>query len=99
GLGEGACVWCTVPEGSDASVWLLLAAWQSKSELIVVEETPHAEARLELLHKLRPSAVWFGDDEYLALAEADVPPWIDLSSITRALVTGAGAGAAAFREI
>ena len=88
GLREGECVWCTVPEGSAASLWLMLAAWHVRVELLVVEEDLPAHVKLELLDRLKPAAVWFCDEEYAALAAADAPAWVDLSSIRHAMTSG-----------
>ena len=99
GVGERERVWCTVPEGSAASLRLVLAAWQLGVELVVVEEEIAAQTRLELLDKLKPAAVWFSDEEYAALAAADAPRWVDLSSIRQAMTSGPPAeGAIAFQN-
>ena len=88
GLREGECVWCTVPEGSAASLWLMLAAWHARVELLVVEDDLPTHVKLELLDRLKPAAVWSCDEEYAALAAADAPAWVDLSSIRHAMTSG-----------
>src|SRR5262249_10887773 len=64
GLGAREGVWSTARDGSAESIWLLLAAWHAGAEVIVVDQTASPEAVLELLHRLRPTAVWLTDDEY-----------------------------------
>jgi hypothetical protein len=98
-IAAGERVWCTSAEGSRDSVWLMLAAWHSKSEVIVVEETLDPDSRLELIHRLRPAAIWFTGDEYQELAETDAAPGLDLSSVRRSLVSVEPIRAAAFGEI
>ena len=99
GVREGECVWSTVSEGSAASVWLALAAWHLGVQLVVVEDELAPQAKLELLDILKPAAVWFSDEEYAALAAADAPAWMDLSSIRQAMTSGEPAdGAIAFQE-
>jgi len=98
-VGERERVWCTIPEGSAASLWLALAAWHLGVELVVVEEDLAPPTKLELLSKLKPAAVWFSDDEYAELASANPPSWVDLSQIRRAMTSGEPAqGALAFQE-
>ena len=94
-------IWATADDGSGPSIWLLLAAWRRGASIVVVDLELDSEAKLELLDRLRPAAVWFSDDEYGMLGSAVVPPWVDLRSIRRALVDteeteGASSFAAAF---
>src|SRR5436190_3752565 len=94
-------IWATADDGSGPSIWLLLAAWRRAASIVVVDLELDSEAKLELLDRLRPAAVWFSDDEYGMLGSAEVPPWVDLRSIRRALVDteeteGASSFAAAF---
>jgi len=94
-------IWATADDGSGPSIWLLLAAWRRAASIVVVDLELDSEAKLELLDRLRPAAVWFSDDEYGMLGSAEVPPWVDLRSIRRALVDteeteGANSFAAAF---
>ena len=79
-------IWATVDDGSGPSIWLLLAAWRRAASIVVVDLELDSEAKLELLDRLRPAAVWFSDDEYRMLGSAEVPAWVDLRSIRRALV-------------
>ena len=79
-------IWATADDGSGPSIWLLLAAWRRGASIVVVDLELDSEAKLELLDRLRPAAVWFSDDEYGMLGSAVVPPWVDLRSIRRALV-------------
>jgi hypothetical protein len=98
GLRQGDTIWSTVPDGSPESLWLTLAAWQLGVEVVVVEPELAPHTKLELLHRLRAGAVWFSDDEYAALATAQVQKWVDLTAIRVALTTGEpAAGATAFR--
>jgi acyl-coenzyme A synthetase/AMP-(fatty) acid ligase len=86
GVDEDERIWATVDDGSGLSIWLLLAAWRRAASIVVVDLELDSEAKLELLDRLRPVAVWFSDDEYRMLGSAEVPPWVDLRSIRRALV-------------
>ncbi len=86
GVDEDERIWATVDDGSGPSIWLLLAAWRRAASIVVVDLELDSEAKLELLDRLRPVAVWFSDDEYGMLGSAEVPPWVDLRSIRRALV-------------
>jgi acyl-coenzyme A synthetase/AMP-(fatty) acid ligase len=79
-------IWATADDGSGPSIWLLLAAWRRAASIVVVDLELDSEAKLELLDRLRPAAVWFSDDEYGMLGSSVVPPWVDLRSIRRALV-------------
>jgi acyl-CoA synthetase (AMP-forming)/AMP-acid ligase II len=99
GIGEDERVWCTAPEGSAASIWLLLAAWRGHADIVNVNLELDPEGQLELLDRLRPSAVWLSDEEYGVLASAAVPSWIDLGSIRRALASEeSSVGATAFED-
>ena len=86
GVDEDERIWATADDGSGPSMWLLLAAWRRAASIVVVDLELDSEAKLELLDRLRPAAVWFSDDEYRMLGSAEVPPWVDLRSIRRALV-------------
>jgi hypothetical protein len=86
GVDEDERIWATVDDGSGPSIWLLLAAWRRAASIVVVDLELDSEAKLELLDRLRPAAVWFSDDEYRMLGSAEVPAWVDLRSIRRALV-------------
>ncbi|HEX6679322.1 MAG TPA: AMP-binding protein [Gaiellaceae bacterium] len=86
GLDEDERIWATVDDGSGPSIWLLLAAWRRAASIVVVDLELDSEAKLELLDRLRPAAVWFSDDEYGMLGSSEVPAWVDLRSIRRALV-------------
>ena len=99
GIREGERVWCTAADGSAMSIWLLLAAWRERANIVTVNLELDPEAQLELLERLRPAALWFSDEEYGVLASEPAPPWIDLGSIRRALVSDdSAAGAAAFED-
>jgi acyl-CoA synthetase (AMP-forming)/AMP-acid ligase II len=100
GIREDERVWCTAAaDGSAPSIWLLLAAWRERSNIVNVELELDPEVRLELLDKLHAAAVWFSDEEYAMLASAAAPPWIDLGSIRRALSSEeSSAGATAFAD-
>jgi len=86
GVDEDERVWATAEDGSGPSIWLLLAAWRRAASVVVVDLELDSDAKLELLDRLRPAAVWFSDDEYATLGSAGVPPWVDLRSIRRAFV-------------
>jgi acyl-coenzyme A synthetase/AMP-(fatty) acid ligase len=86
GVDEDERIWATADDGSGPSIWLLLAAWRRGASVVVVDLELDSDAKLELLDRLRPAAVWFSDDEYGTLGSATVPPWVDLSSIRRAFV-------------
>ena len=86
GVDEDERIWATADDGSGPSIWLLLAAWRRAASIVVVDLELDSEAKLELLDRLRPAAVWFSDDEYGMLGSTDVPPWVDLRSIRRAFV-------------
>jgi acyl-coenzyme A synthetase/AMP-(fatty) acid ligase len=97
GIGADERIWATADDGSGPSIWLLLAGWRRAASIVVVDLELDSDAKLELLDRLRPAAVWFSDDEYGLLGSAEVPPWVDLGSIRRALVdTDETEGAAAF---
>jgi len=101
GVDEDERIWATTDDGSAPSMWLLLAAWRRAASIVVVDLELDSEAKFELLDRLRPAAVWFSDDEYRMLGSAEVPTWVDLRSIRRALVDteeteGANSFAAAF---
>ena len=99
GVGEDERVWCTAPDGSAASIWVLLAAWSARAAIVDVEYALDPEAELELLDRFKPAAVWFTDDEYAMLASAEDPGWVDLGSISRALTSEESAdGATAFQQ-
>jgi acyl-CoA synthetase (AMP-forming)/AMP-acid ligase II len=99
GVREGERIWCTAPDGSAESVWLLLAAWGERANIVTVDLQLDSEERLELLEKLHPAALWFSDEEYAALASAATRASVDLGSIGRALASDeSSAGAAAFEE-
>jgi hypothetical protein len=99
GVGEDARVWCTATDGLAASIWLLLAAGRAHADIVNLNLELDPEEQLELLHRLRPSALWLSDEEYAGLASAAVPGWFDLGSIRRALVSDdSSAGATAFEE-
>jgi acyl-CoA synthetase (AMP-forming)/AMP-acid ligase II len=99
GVGEDERVWCTATDGSAGSVWLLLAAGRAHADIVNLNLELDPEGQLELLHRLRPAAVWLSDEEYAALASAAVPGWFDLGSIRRALLSDElSAGATAFGE-
>jgi acyl-CoA synthetase (AMP-forming)/AMP-acid ligase II len=100
GIREGERVWCSAVDGSAASIWLLLAAWRARGNIVTVDLELNPEAKLELLERLRPGALWFSDDDYGELASADAPAWIDLGPIRRALVSDeSSAGAVAFADV
>jgi acyl-coenzyme A synthetase/AMP-(fatty) acid ligase len=86
GVDEDERIWATADDGSGPSIWLLLAAWRRAASIVVVDLELDSDAKLELLDRLRPAALWFSDDEYAILGSAAVPPWVDLGSIRRALV-------------
>lgn len=86
GVDEDERIWATADDGSGPSIWLLLAAWRRAASIVVVDLELDSDAKLELLDRLRPAALWFSDDEYAILGSAAVPPWVDLRSIRRALV-------------
>jgi acyl-coenzyme A synthetase/AMP-(fatty) acid ligase len=86
GVDEDERVWATAEDGSGPSIWLMLAAWRRAASVVVVDLELDSDAKLELLDRLRPAAVWFSDDEYATLGSAAVPPWVDLRSIRRAFV-------------
>jgi len=97
GIGADERIWATADDGSGPSIWLLLAGWRRAASIVVVDLELDSGAKLELLDRLRPAAVWFSDDEYRLLGSAEVPPWVDLGSIRRAFVdTDQTEGAAAF---
>jgi AMP-binding enzyme len=99
GVREGERIWCTAPDGSVPSIWLLLAAWHAGAELVTVDVGLDPGAQLELLDKLRASAVWLTDDEYRVLAPAAAPAWVELASVRRVLTSGEPAdGAIAFGD-
>jgi acyl-CoA synthetase (AMP-forming)/AMP-acid ligase II len=99
GIGEDERVWSSAPDGSSPSIWLLLAAWRARANIVSVNLELEPEAQLELLDRIRPGAVWFSDDEYSVLASATAPAWIDLAPIHRALVSDeSSAGATAFAD-
>jgi len=99
GAREGERVWCTAPDGSLASIWLLLAAWHEGAGIVVVDQALDAAAHLELLDRFQPAVVWFSDDEYAALASVAASARLELRSIRRALSSDERAeGAVAFRE-
>jgi acyl-CoA synthetase (AMP-forming)/AMP-acid ligase II len=99
GIGEDERVWSSAPDGSSPSIWLLLAAWRARADIVSVNLELEPEAQLELLDRIRPAAVWFSDDEYGVLASATAPAWIDLAPIHRALVSDeSSAGATAFAD-
>jgi len=97
GVAADERIWATADEGSGPSIWLMLAGWRRAASIVVVDLELDSDAKLELLDRLRPAAVWFSDDEYQVLGSAEVPPWVDLRSIRRAFVdTDETGGAAAF---
>jgi acyl-coenzyme A synthetase/AMP-(fatty) acid ligase len=99
GVREGERIWCTAPDGSVPSIWLLLAAWHAGAELVTVDVGLEPGAQLELLDKLHASAIWLTDDEYRVLAPAAAPAWVELASVRRALTSGEPAdGAIAFGD-
>jgi hypothetical protein len=99
GLGPNERIWSTVEDGSAESIWLMLAAWHAGVEIIVIDQVAPPETVLELLARLQPAAIWLSDEEYGRLAGADVPHWIELPSIRRALSADAAApGVTAFHE-
>jgi acyl-coenzyme A synthetase/AMP-(fatty) acid ligase len=99
GVRQDERVWCTAADGSDESIWLLLAAWREGAEILALDLPVDLQEQLELLDKLHPSAVWFSDDEYAVLASAPVPAWFRLDSIRRALASGERMdGATAFQN-
>src|SRR5204862_3440490 len=77
GVDEDERIWATTDDGSAPSMWLLLAAWRRAASSVVVYLELDSEAKLELLDRLRPAAVWFSDDEYRMLGSAEGPPWGD----------------------
>jgi hypothetical protein len=99
GVREGERIWCTAPDGSVPSIWLLLAAWHAGAELVTVDVGLDPGAQLELLDKLHASAVWLTDDEYRVLTPAPAPAWVELASVRRVLTSGEPAdGAIAFGD-
>jgi acyl-CoA synthetase (AMP-forming)/AMP-acid ligase II len=99
GIGEDERVWSSAPDGSSLSIWLLLAAWRARANIVSVNLELEPEEQLELLDRIRPGAVWFSDDEYGVLASTTAPAWIDLATIHRALVSDeSSAGATAFAD-
>lgn len=96
GAGPARGVWATVDDGSPASVWLMLAAWRAGAELISLEEGIAPREQVELLARLRPSAVWFADDEYAELAAEGESAAFAVGSTDRVLSDGTGDGAVAF---
>jgi AMP-binding enzyme len=100
GVSEDERVWCTATDGSAESIWLLLAAGRAHANVVNLNLELDAVGQLELLHRIRPSAVWLSDEEYGVLGSADVPGWIDLGSIRRALSNDEPfAGVTAFAEV
>jgi acyl-coenzyme A synthetase/AMP-(fatty) acid ligase len=96
GVGEDEPVWCTAPDGSPESIWLLLAGWQGGANIVNVDLVLDPEAMLELLGRLGTAAVWFSDEEYRRLASAAPAAWIN-GSINRALLSDErSTGATAF---
>jgi medium-chain acyl-CoA synthetase len=96
GVGEDEPVWCTAPNGSPESIWLLLAGWQGGANIVNVDLELDPEAMLELLGRLGTAAVWFSDEEYQRLASAAPAAWIN-GSINRALLSDErSSGATAF---
>ena len=99
GIREGERVWSTAPDGSAESIWLLLAAWGARANIVIVDLQLDSRAQLELLERLHPAALWFSDEEYGTLASAAARVSVDLGSIRRALVSDeSSAGATAFEE-
>jgi hypothetical protein len=99
GVREGERIWCTAPDGSVPSIWLLLAAWHAGAELVTVDVRLDPGAQLELLDKLHASAVWLTDDEYRVLTPAPAPAWVELASVRRILTSEEPAdGAIAFGD-
>jgi acyl-CoA synthetase (AMP-forming)/AMP-acid ligase II len=99
GIREGERVWGTAADGSAESIWLLLAAWGERANIVIVDLELDPEAQLELLERLHPAALWFSDEEYGELASAAASAQIDLESVRRALVSDeSSAGATAFEE-
>ena len=97
GVADEERIWSTADQGSAPSIWLLLAALRRAANIVIVDLELEPEGTLELLDRLRPAAVWFSDEEYAALGSAEVPPWVDLGSIRRALLSDAAfEGATAF---
>jgi hypothetical protein len=100
GLTAGERIWTTVPEGSAESIWALLAAWRAGAEIVTFDPELSPGEQLELVARLRPAAIWLSDREYGALVSTEVPYWLDLGSVRRALTTGApGDGALAFHGL
>ena len=100
GVSEYERVWCTATDGSAESIWLLLAAGRVHADVVNLNLELDAVGQLELLHRIRPSAVWLSDEEYGVLGSPDVPGWIDLGSIRRALSNDEPlAGVTAFAEV
>jgi acyl-CoA synthetase (AMP-forming)/AMP-acid ligase II len=99
GVGEDERVWSTATDGSAESIWLLLAATRVHAAIVNLNLELDPGGQLELLDRIRPSAVWLSDEEYGVLGSADVPGWIDLGSIRRALSNDeSSAGATAFAD-
>jgi acyl-CoA synthetase (AMP-forming)/AMP-acid ligase II len=99
GVGEDERVWSTATDGSAESIWLLLAASRVHAAIVNLNLELDPGGQLELLDRIRPSAVWLSDEEYGVLGSADVPGWIDLGSIRRALSHDeSSAGATVFAD-
>jgi len=99
GVGEDERVWSTATDGSAESIWLLLAASRVHAAIVNLDLELDPGGQLELLDRIRPSAVWLSDEEYGVLGSADVPRWIDLGSIRRALSHDeSSAGATVFAD-
>jgi len=99
GVGEDERVWSTATDGSAESIWLLLAASRVHAAIVNLDLELDPGGQLELLDRIRPSAVWLSDEEYGVLGSADVPGWIDLGSIRRALSHDeSSAGATVFAD-
>ena len=99
GVGEDERVWSTATDGSAESIWLLLAASRVHAAIVNLDLELDPGGQLELLDRIRPSAVWLSDEEYGVLGSTDVPGWIDLGSIRRALSHDeSSAGATVFAD-